>query len=112
MGTMAYTQQALVQAMADLREARATLVREKGELDHEVTALLGTGWHGTAADAFKVGWDDWRDGLVDVEEGLDAMAELVHAFLVEMGDTDAESRHQLDAVAARIVARLDGDPAT
>jgi len=112
MGIMGYTRDALLQAMGDLGTARSTLTREKGELDAEVTALLGTGWHGTAADAFKTAWGDWCDGLVDVAQGLDAMAELVNAFLVEMSDTDAESAYQLDAVAAQIIARLDGSAAT
>jgi len=91
----------------DVREAAHRLGHARDWADHRVTGFLEAGWHGLAADAFTVAWDDWRAASADVERGLVAMAELMSATQRDLHVQDEASRASLDAVAARIVDRLD-----
>jgi uncharacterized protein YukE len=90
----------------DVREAAHRLRTARDKADHRVTGFVHAGWKGIAADAFLAAWDDWRVAASDVQHGLVAMADLMDVAQRDLHVQDAASQAQLDAVAARIVARL------
>ncbi|HEV7651441.1 MAG TPA: WXG100 family type VII secretion target [Actinophytocola sp.] len=78
----------LAQIGDDIRTELTTL---QGEMD----ALLGSGWHGQAANGFAQGWDQWRTGAHDVLDALHDMAGLLNTTGQSYRSTDDSSADTL-----------------
>jgi WXG100 family type VII secretion target len=59
---------AVLAAAADQSRAALGIVRSCA------AQLLGTGWLGPAASAFRLGWQQWDDGAAAMLDALDEMA--------------------------------------
>jgi WXG100 family type VII secretion target len=57
------------------------------------------GWHGAAAAAFRLGWEQWLDGVLLMLDALDAMATALGTAGLGYSATD-------DAVRTRVAAAL------
>ncbi|MBE5507657.1 hypothetical protein E3G54_004992 [Mycobacteroides abscessus] len=55
----------------------AGLLAEQGALDAEVSAFLGSGWHGGSASAFAEQWFRFAEGAKLVNQGLSQMSSLL-----------------------------------
>ncbi|WP_082393031.1 WXG100 family type VII secretion target [Nocardia arizonensis] len=64
-----------------------TLVNGVRSADADVQGLM-TSWKGTAANAYAAGWEETRDGALQVLEALNTMAELLGVAAVEYTSTD------------------------
>lgn len=64
-------------ASQGIRSAADTLDDRVRALTSRVEDLLGGGWKGQAADAFRRDWEQWLQGAKDVVGGLDSMAALL-----------------------------------
>lgn len=91
---------------ADVAEASQALEQTRRSIDRRVSAFLGSGWTGAAAESFAEAWEQWLVGAADVREGLDAMAALLEATQRDWQQRDERSQQGLDALSARIVDRL------
>lgn len=98
--------EAFNQAKADVRDGAARLHKDRDDIDRKITAYLGAGWTGVAADSFVEAWDDWKAGATDVLDGLVAMAELLDAAHADYIAQDDASQARLDRVSSRIIERL------
>ncbi len=98
--------EAMQRAQGDVQEAASRVRTRRLQADQRVSAFLGSGWTGVAADSFVEAWDDWRAAAADVEEGLVAMAQLLRAQHEDYLRQDEQSQRQLDALSARIIDRL------
>jgi WXG100 family type VII secretion target len=58
------------------------------QLRVRVAAALGTGWQGSAATAFRLGWEQWLDGVTAMLEALDEMAFTLGASADGYAETD------------------------
>jgi WXG100 family type VII secretion target len=67
-------------------------------LDREVQALFGT-WKGSAADAYREGWDDMHDGAM---KAWDALTDLAS----KLGVSVSTLRDQDNSIAAPISSLL------
>ena len=66
-------------------------------LDREVQALFGT-WRGSAADAYRTGWDEMQDGALKVWDSLTDLAEklgVTAATYQDLDSTNASSYNSL-----------------
>lgn len=93
-------------ARNDVREAAATLRKDRADADDRMSSVLGGSWVGVAADAMSEAWQEWLVAATDVEEGLVAMAQLLDAVQADWNSQDAGSKAHLDQVSAKIVDRL------
>lgn len=98
--------EAFIQAKADVRDGAGRLHKDRDDIDRRITAYLGAGWTGVAADSFVEAWDDWKAGATDVLDGLVAMAELLEAAHADYLAQDDASQARLDRVSSRIIERL------
>ncbi len=64
-----------------------TLVNGVRSADADVQGLMSS-WKGTAATAYSTGWEETRDGALQVLEALNTMAELLGVVGVEYTGTD------------------------
>jgi WXG100 family type VII secretion target len=99
--------EAMLTAKSDVREASERLADDRLAADRRVTAFLGSGWTGVAAEAFAAAWEDWNLAADQVKAGLDAMAELLEAAHQDFIRSDDASQEALDRISQRIVDRLD-----
>lgn len=97
---------AMSRAIAETRAARQRLTADRRAAQRRVDAFLGSGWQGVANDAFAVAWGEWLESADRVEDGLEAMADLIQAHHRDMVEQDEESQRAMDQLAARIVDRL------
>lgn len=97
---------AFTKAIADVREAAGQLRQDRARIDDRVSAFLGDGWTGVAADSFVDAWGDWKAGATDVLEGLVAMAELMQATHQDLTDRDGDSAQTMNHVSSKIIERL------
>jgi WXG100 family type VII secretion target len=67
-----------------VREARVVLDRVRAC----EAALLGGGWQGPAASAFRVGWEEWVAGADAMVEALAELAALLGASSAAYATTD------------------------
>jgi WXG100 family type VII secretion target len=72
-------------------EARAAVSRVQGEGQR----LFGTGWHGPAASAFRLGWAQWVDGATAMLAALDELAVLLGSSSAGYASTDEAVRVSL-----------------
>ncbi|MGN0063912.1 MAG: WXG100 family type VII secretion target [Nocardioides sp.] len=79
---------------------------DRAKADQRVSAFLGSGWTGVAADRFADAWEDWKVAADQVRDGLTSMSELVRAVHDDLVRQDDASQARVDAVSARIVDRL------
>lgn len=93
-------------AKSDVHTASERLARDRRTADRRVSAFLGSGWTGVAADAFSDAWDEWVHAADQVKAGLDAMAELLDAVHRDLVQSDDASQQSLDQISQRIVDRL------
>jgi WXG100 family type VII secretion target len=98
--------EAMRTAKSDVRTATERLAGDRRTADRRVSAFLGSGWTGVAADAFSDAWDDWIHAADQVKAGLDAMAELLDAVHRDLTQSDDASQQSLDRISQRIVDRL------
>ncbi|MFI6165556.1 WXG100 family type VII secretion target [Nocardia sp. NPDC051052] len=56
-------------------------------LDREVQALFGT-WKGSAADAYRAGWDDMHDGAMKTWDALTDLASKLGVSVSTLQDRD------------------------
>jgi WXG100 family type VII secretion target len=98
--------EAMRTAKSDVQSASERLAENRRTADRRVTAFLGTGWTGVAADAFSDAWGDWIQAADQVKAGLDAMAELLDAVHLDLTQSDDASQESLDRISQRIVDRL------
>lgn len=97
---------AMRQAKSDVAAASSRLAEGRRTADRRVSAFLGTGWQGVAADSFIDAWSDWTLAADRVKEGLDAMGLLLDAAHRDMIAQDDASQEALDRISARIADRL------
>ena len=64
-------------ASQGIRSAADTLDDRVRALTSRVEELLGGGWKGQAADAFRRDWEQWLHGAKEVVGGLDSMSSLL-----------------------------------
>ncbi len=93
-------------AVSDVHKAYEELTDARTKADQRVASLLAAGWTGIASDAFSDAWSDWLAGAQQVEDGLEAMGQLLDAVHRDMVNQDDGSQAALDQVSARIVERL------
>lgn len=82
----------LAAAVAAARSAVADL--------HAVADDTVSGWHGGAAIAFRIAWEDWSAGVRLLLEALDEMAAAVGAAGVGYAQTDDAVRTTLARAAS------------
>ncbi len=97
---------AMSRAIAETRAARQRLSADRRAAQRRVDSFLGSGWQGIANDAFSEAWGEWLESADRVEDGLEAMADLLQAHHRDMVEQDEESQRVTDNLAARIVDRL------
>jgi WXG100 family type VII secretion target len=97
---------AMSRAIAETRAARERLSADRRAAQRRVDSFLGSGWQGIANDAFSEAWGEWLESADRVEDGLEAMADLIQAHHRDMVEQDEESQRAMDDLAARIVDRL------
>lgn len=69
------------------------LVNALHSLDTDIDAVLGI-WKGHSATAYRAGWDETKQGAVEVLEALSTIAELLGvttASFVEQDDANSQS---------------------
>lgn len=98
--------EAFARARSDVAEATARLERDCVRIDRRMSAFLGTGWTGIAAESFAEGWTDWTTGADDVREGLVSMGELLDAAHRDFVEADDSSQQKLDQLSTRLIDRL------
>jgi WXG100 family type VII secretion target len=106
MSSISATNQSFDRATGHLREAAGTLHQDQAAIDDRVRTFLDAGWTGIAATAFVEAWEEWKAAADDVETGLAAMAQLIGAAQKDFNVQDASSQAALDALSAKIIARL------
>lgn len=89
----------LAAAVAELRDVADALTAARRRTDLVVDVLLDGGWSGRAADAYREGWDDWRDGCDRVVAALAAMAELIGRAHADQVSTDEHAAAALRTLA-------------
>lgn len=98
------TAAALSTARTDTAQARSALAAAIGDVAAEVTAVAGSSWRGTAATAFREGYDEWRRGAEQVLAALDTTAELLAVTQRGYVASDDASATTLTRLAARLGA--------
>lgn len=98
--------EAMTRAISETRAARQRLSSDRRAAQRSVDSFLGSGWRGVANDAFADAWNEWLDSADRVEDGLEAMAELLQAHHRDMVEQDEKAERAMNQVAARIVDRL------
>ena len=88
---------ALQQGDAFLVDAVARSTSALTALRAAAADLLGAGWQGAAAAAFRVEWEQWSDGVTVMLEALDAMAGAVGNSGTAYATTDEVVRTTLAA---------------
>jgi WXG100 family type VII secretion target len=101
--TITVLDDAFDRARADLAAARERLRTTTARADHRVTALLGSGWQGQAAEAFARAYDEWLVSAREVEHGVATMAGLLEQTRSSLARTDAAGAAELDAVTRRLL---------
>ncbi|NUS92002.1 MAG: WXG100 family type VII secretion target [Nocardia sp.] len=75
-----------------------SLVKALQDLDTDIDGVLEV-WKGNSADTYRAGWDETKQGVVQVLEALAAIAELLgvttQAF-VEQDDSNSQSYPSLN----------------
>jgi WXG100 family type VII secretion target len=71
-----------------------TLVNGVRSADADVQGLMSS-WKGNAATAYSTGWEETRDGALQVLEALNTMAELLGVVGVEYTATDTTNAARL-----------------
>lgn len=98
----AVSQDALQQAVLDIRIAAGRLRDDRDHVDSHVRRLLGAAWSGATADSFAESWAAWRAGAQDVLDGLVAAGALLEATRCDYDTTD----DGVGGLASRLVDRL------
>lgn len=80
---------------ATAASARAALTRLRSS-----AADVFARWHGTAAVAFRLGWEEWVDGVLAMLDALDGMAAALGASGVGYAATDDAVRTSVARAAA------------
>lgn len=80
----------LAVASARLADARQRLQDGLSAVDLSVDQLMGSGWKGGAASAYRNEWDKWHSGAGQIIRGLQSMSESLKAA----GDQYASSDQQ------------------
>jgi WXG100 family type VII secretion target len=79
-----------------------TVVRARAGLDPlrgAAAALLPAGWQGSAASAFRLGWEQWVEGVLGMLAALDEMAVALGGSGAGYAGTDEAVRTSVTAVA-------------
>ncbi|GAA2053326.1 WXG100 family type VII secretion target [Williamsia deligens] len=73
MPELAVTPAEVTSASQGIRSAADTLDDRVQALSSRVEALLGSGWKGQAADAFRRDWEQWLHGAKEVVDSMSAL---------------------------------------
>ncbi|MFC6011117.1 WXG100 family type VII secretion target [Nocardia lasii] len=84
-----------------VQQTATALVNGIRSADLEIQGLMST-WKGRASAAYLAGWDEARDGAVDVLEALETMAELLGVTAVAASDVDDRNAADTAAVASSL----------
>lgn len=87
---------ALPAAKAEVDRTHGSLQGALGDVTASVTSLIGSGWRGDAATAFREGFDTWHEGAEQVLKALATMSDLITVTEKEYSVTDTLSADQLD----------------
>ncbi|MBA3780797.1 MAG: WXG100 family type VII secretion target [Nocardioides sp.] len=90
----------------DVASATSRLEADKKNIDSRVSGFLGARWTGVAADSFVEAWDDWKVAANDVQEGLEAMGQLLDAAHQDFIHQDDSTQQTMDQIAQRVIDRL------
>jgi len=90
----------------DVTAATSRLEADKSSIDARVGGFLAAGWTGVAADSFVDAWDEWKAAAEQVQQGLEAMGQLLDATQRDFVDQDGASEQSLDQISRRIIDRL------
>jgi WXG100 family type VII secretion target len=82
-----------VEAFAGSAAAQARAVVER--IRAEGNRLFGAGWHGPAASAFRLGWEQWVEGATVMLGALDELAALLGSSAVGYASTEEAVRVSL-----------------
>ena len=104
--TLQLQHEAFRRGISEVRAATDRLDRDQHSIDQRVSGFLRAGWTGVAADSFVDAWSEWKQGAVQVQEGLRAMGELLDAAHRDFIAQDDTSQAALDGISARIIERL------
>ena len=91
--TVEATELERVEAFAGSTAAQARAAVER--IRAEGQQLFGTGWHGSAASAFRLGWEQWVDGASAMLAALDELALLLGSSAAGYASTDEAVRVSL-----------------
>lgn len=84
------------QLSAAAAQARHALARTRSHGE----AVFATGWQGTAASAFRLGWEQWLDGAADLVSALEEMSAALGASGAEYARTDDAVRADVARTSA------------
>ncbi|MGY0500863.1 WXG100 family type VII secretion target [Nocardia sp. FBN12] len=84
-----------------VQQTATALVNGIRSADSEIQGLMST-WKGRAASAYLAGWDEARDGAVDVLEALETMAELLGVTAVSAAGVDDRNAADTAAIASSL----------
>jgi WXG100 family type VII secretion target len=90
----------------DVSAATSRLETDKSSIDARVSGFLAAGWTGVAADSFVDAWEEWKAAADQVQQGLEAMGQLLDAAQRDFVEQDDASQQSLDQISQRIVDRL------
>lgn len=82
-------------ASARLADAGQRLQDGLSGVDLSVDQLLGSGWKGAAASAYRTEWDKWHTGAGQVIRGLQSMSEALKATGEQYAGTDQQGADAL-----------------
>ncbi|MEV6059350.1 WXG100 family type VII secretion target [Nocardia asteroides] len=80
-----------------VQQTATALVNGIRSADNEIQGLTAT-WKGRAADAYLAGWQEARDGAVDVLEALETLAELLGVTAVAASEVDVRNAAETAAL--------------
>ena len=90
----------LFAARGRVSEAAADGRDELARLDAQAADVLGHGWRGAAAGAFRAGYDEWHDAARTVLAALDTLAQALGDAGLEYGRAERVNAGGLQRMAS------------
>lgn len=84
-----------------VQQTATALVNGIRSADSEIQGLMST-WKGRASAAYLAGWEEARDGAVDVLEALETMAELLGVTAVSAAEVDDRNAADTAAIGSSL----------
>ncbi|WP_100458850.1 WXG100 family type VII secretion target [Mycobacteroides abscessus] len=99
-GVLGVSPEELARVSRLIASTAAGLSSELGALDSEVSAFVGSGWHGGSASAFAHQWVRFCEGAKLVNQGLSQMSSLLVGNREAFQNLDAANTASVDAADA------------